>query len=175
MARAMARRALALCLLAGAFAGCELLVAIDDDDINGRAAPLCEGCASSCVDGTCCDSACDGPCQACDISGSEGACSPHAAGSDPEGECGGGVCDGAGHCVHGEKRWVQVWNTSLGGTLTVGGIASLPSGRVFYAGGFSGELHYGGNSLPGFGDDAYLLAATPGGQPLWANVLPGGW
>jgi hypothetical protein len=177
MALAMGRPgpAWVLCLLAAAFAGCELLVAIDDDDITGRLPPLCEGCESSCVDGSCCDSACSGPCQACNIRGSEGICSPHGAGIDPEGECGGGVCNGAGECVHGQKRWVQVWNTSSGGTLDVRGIASLPSGRLFYVGTFSGELRYGGNSLAGFGEDAYVLSATADGQPLWVSALPGGW
>lgn len=52
-----------------------------------------------CVDGICCDTACEGPCVACDIAGSEGVCTPTAAGQDPGGECSPGTCDGAGACV----------------------------------------------------------------------------
>jgi MYXO-CTERM domain-containing protein len=52
-----------------------------------------------CVDGLCCDSLCDGGCEACDASGSEGSCTPLAAGSDcraSAGECDAAeVCDGA--------------------------------------------------------------------------------
>ena len=64
------------------------------------------GCASGaecpsgfCVDGVCCGTACDGTCQACNVAGSQGTCTPIAAGQDPSGECGpNGVCDGLGSC-----------------------------------------------------------------------------
>lgn len=53
-----------------------------------------------CVDGRCCLDACDGVCERCDRSGSEGRCSPVPAGQDPDGECeGASVCDGAGSCI----------------------------------------------------------------------------
>lgn len=59
---------------------------------------LCEEaseCGSgNCVDDFCCGSGCAGVCQACDLSGSEGACAPIPDGSDPGSECGAVSCTG---------------------------------------------------------------------------------
>jgi hypothetical protein len=61
-----------------------------------------------CVDGYCCDEACDGPCRACDLAGTEGRCQPIPAETDPDEECAEtgaetcgttGVCDGTGQCA----------------------------------------------------------------------------
>lgn len=57
-----------------------------------------------CVDGVCCNSACDGTCEACDIAGSIGVCTAYGFGDDPESECAGilsgigcdAACDGRG-------------------------------------------------------------------------------
>jgi len=75
---------------------------------NGTACAQDNECQSGhCADGFCCDSACDGACTSCKLSGSEGTCSPYTSGTDPEGECIGtgsatdpcaGKCDGAGAC-----------------------------------------------------------------------------
>src|SRR5207253_8730059 len=48
-----------------------------------------------CVDGVCCDSACAAPCDACNLSGSAGACRPLAQGTAPDAGCSGFACDGA--------------------------------------------------------------------------------
>ena len=49
-----------------------------------------------CVDGVCCESACDGACSACATGGT---CTAYEAHSDPEDECAGvRTCDGAGAC-----------------------------------------------------------------------------
>ncbi len=45
-------------------------------------------CATGyCIEGVCCDNACDGVCEACDIDGSRGTCTGYAYGDDPESEC----------------------------------------------------------------------------------------
>ena len=46
-----------------------------------------------CVDGVCCTSTCMGSCQACNVAGSLGACTPIPAGTDPAGECAGFLCN----------------------------------------------------------------------------------
>jgi len=70
------------------------------------------GCANAfCVDGLCCESACDGPCEACSAAltgGEDGVCSPIPSGDDPNEDCDpidpstcgtSGTCDGAGQCA----------------------------------------------------------------------------
>ncbi len=67
---------------------------------------MCGGnnqCTSAfCVDTVCCNVACSGTCQACNIAGDVGTCSFIAGGTDPIDECtgngGNDVCDGNGAC-----------------------------------------------------------------------------
>jgi hypothetical protein len=76
----------------------------------GQACTANEGCASgACVDGLCCNTTCAGACQACDIAGHEGTCTPVPKGQDPDDECAmdppascklDGTCDGQGACAH---------------------------------------------------------------------------
>ncbi len=62
-------------------------------------------CASGfCVDGVCCDSACDGACQSCTLPWAPGKCSLEPYGTDKKNACGAagacvGTCDGKGGCV----------------------------------------------------------------------------
>ncbi len=57
-----------------------------------------------CADGVCCDRACDGLCEACDLTGSVGFCTLVETGADPDGDCLGtgtcaGTCNGFGGCA----------------------------------------------------------------------------
>lgn len=67
---------------------------------NGVACGVSSECASNfCVDGVCCNAACSGTCQACNIAGSVGTCSNIPSGTDPGNECSGTLnCNGAGAC-----------------------------------------------------------------------------
>lgn len=76
-----------------------------------RPAQIGQGCAigrqcasGSCVDGVCCDTACEGVCRTCALPGAEGTCSFAAPGTDPHLDCGAGgpcddVCSGEGACA----------------------------------------------------------------------------
>jgi MYXO-CTERM domain-containing protein len=69
---------------------------------NGKACSSGSQCLSRlCVDGFCCNGGCDGQCEACNVAGSEGTCSPvsgNPVGGRPQcvtdGTVCGGVCDG---------------------------------------------------------------------------------
>lgn len=77
---------------------------------DGTACAMNNECTSgNCVDGFCCNSACNGPCQACSTAkksqGANGTCGPILAGNDPDNECAPtaastcgttGACDGLG-------------------------------------------------------------------------------
>jgi len=69
---------------------------------NGQTCTASAECASGfCVDGVCCDKACNGACQACNITGFVGNCTFHAYLSDPDNDCPACVvCNGAGACVN---------------------------------------------------------------------------
>lgn len=70
-------------------------------------------CASgACADGVCCESACNKPCQRCNLAGLEGTCAPAFAGTDPDNDCAAepgpcagldGQCDGLGAC----RAWTE--------------------------------------------------------------------
>jgi hypothetical protein len=68
------------------------------DKASGTCGSACECTSGNCADGFCCNTACVGPCQACNITGQEGSCRPQPAGNDPENGCGAYNCDGAGAC-----------------------------------------------------------------------------
>jgi hypothetical protein len=55
----------------------------------------------ACVDGVCCDNACNGVCRACNLPGHVGTCYNRPAGTDPDGDCKvtGLSCGGNGACV----------------------------------------------------------------------------
>jgi MYXO-CTERM domain-containing protein len=112
---------------------------------NGQKCDSASACASGfCVDGFCCESACTGTCLSCGISGQLGKCSPYAAGTDPQSECGKGTgackstCDGVGSCAYPQA------NVSCGSCMTCDGFGtcSMYDYNCYNTGGSYG---YGGN------------------------------
>ncbi|MFT3923177.1 MAG: hypothetical protein QM778_11650 [Myxococcales bacterium] len=94
-------------------------------------------CASGhCADGVCCESACDGVCEACNMAEQAGMCVPFAAGTDPANECSGdAVCSGERACVSYETRGNGLCSMNPGrassGALLAGlfGLAALLTAR----------------------------------------------
>lgn len=106
------------CNVAGSEGTCSNVPAGQDPGNDCPGATICDGagmcmkapigamCAAAaectsdfCVDGRCCNEVCDGTCEACNLAGALGTCTPVADGQDPDGECPGTqVCDGAGMC-----------------------------------------------------------------------------
>jgi hypothetical protein len=124
---------------------------------NGQACTSASTCASgNCVDGVCCDSACKGACASCNQAGQVGKCSPYAAGTDPQNECGAGTgqckstCDGVGNCTY------PSYTVSCGNCLTCNGSGSCSYYDPYCTGsGGSGGSSYpfggSGGSFSGYG------------------------
>jgi len=63
-------------------------------EANGSVCATSSACQSGyCSDSRCCDSACDGTCESCNLPGNVGSCLYIAAGQDPDSECLGFSCD----------------------------------------------------------------------------------
>ncbi len=105
---------------------------------QGGACAANNQCASNaCVDGFCCDKACNGACEACSAAksgGTNGTCAPVQAGQDPDSECAdqgaascgtNGVCNGAGACAKYAANTVCVAPSCAIGTASA---ASLCNG-----------------------------------------------
>lgn len=104
-----------------------------------------------CVDGVCCETACDGLCAGCAVAGSEGACSPHAEDTDPEAECLQAVCDGAGSCDVGKHRW---------------------STKLDHTSPYDGAVDGTGNVYVAMNDDleTHLVRLSSNGNELWSRT-----
>jgi len=90
-----------------------------DGDPCTRSAACLSG---HCVDGVCCDLACDGACEACVASktcGQDGTCAPVTAGTDPDAECTAPNVCFAGSCQSG----TVVFTTSINYNGNFGGLA----------------------------------------------------
>jgi len=100
--------------------------------LNGEACTVATVCGSGrCVDGVCCDAACTGQCEACNVPGTEGKCvavtgaprPPHAPCADAGKECG-TVCNGATRtaCVY-----LPAGKTPCGANACVDGVETHAS------------------------------------------------
>ncbi len=88
---------------------------------NGASCSLGAECTSgNCVDGVCCNTACSGTCQACNVAGSVGACSSIASGQDPANECANGACSGAGTCKSDNGQACAAGSACLSGNCIDG-------------------------------------------------------
>ncbi len=132
-------------------------------------APCGDGtdCASgACVDAVCCDSACDGQCEACDVAGRVGVCSPveglpHGART----ACDGGGTTCAGQCAGSENTAACSYPRVVGECQTICS-ASSPCAAGFYC---QGALcHPGGAVCIGAGESQ---STTDGGTSPCARFI----
>jgi len=145
---------------------------------NGTACSSASTCASGfCVDGVCCENACDGTCVSCNQAGRAGKCSAYAQGSDPETECTFGLgvcratCNGAGACDYPRA------GTPCGtGCQSCDGngmcVASCGSGGASGRGGVGGLGAAGGAS--GRGGASGSGGTTTGGVPSLGGATGSG-
>jgi hypothetical protein len=82
--------------------------------------------SDNCVDGVCCSSACSGQCQACNLSGSAGTCTPVALGGQPVGIR--PPCTGAGTTCGGACNGTNTMSCSYPSTTTACRPASCVNG-----------------------------------------------
>jgi hypothetical protein len=159
---------------------------------NGLACSSASACASGfCVDGVCCENACDGKCASCNQANLAGKCAPYALGSDPENACGSGsgicrsICNGAGACDSPQKGTLcgpcqicdgagacivpdpfacgpsDIRDSGAGGAGGTGGTGGAGGGISGGAGGGSGA---GGSSADGGRDALPPEAGSPDGR-----------
>ncbi|MBW2454843.1 MAG: hypothetical protein JRI68_10045 [Deltaproteobacteria bacterium] len=125
-----------------------------------------------CADGVCCDAACDGACVACDTTGLVGQCTPHEAGTDPEGDCttpSTGVCDGAGACAIGNHLWSHGFGDAAP-TERSWSVAVDSADNVIIAGHFAGDITFGTSPLTSLGgNDIFVAKFNAGGDHLWSD------
>ncbi|MBL8719341.1 MAG: hypothetical protein JNL79_25365, partial [Myxococcales bacterium] len=87
-----------------------------------------------CVEGVCCDRACDGVCESCRVPTAPGVCTTIPFGTDPKGACTSGTiclktCDGAGRCVDAQTGTQCAPSVCLDGSKVRGiGVCSAKGG-----------------------------------------------
>ncbi|MBW2457502.1 MAG: hypothetical protein JRI68_23545, partial [Deltaproteobacteria bacterium] len=137
--------------------------------VNGTTCFQAADCLSlNCVDGVCCDGPCSGFCEACNMGGTLGSCTP-LVGVDPANECGGGVCDGGGGCASGDHIWSYAYT---GGQEHIHDLAIDSAGNILVSGEVSTgvSIDLGGGPLPlSNWYDLFLAKYDANGTHLWSK------
>ncbi|MCA9644538.1 MAG: hypothetical protein KC492_27795, partial [Myxococcales bacterium] len=112
-----------------------------DPALNGVACASGKECISGqCVDGFCCNSACNGQCEACDVGGQEGACTPVSGaphGTRPTCNSDGSACAGVCNGTDGASCFYAGNEVECRSPSCSSGIATLP-GKCIGTGSCSG-------------------------------------
>ncbi len=137
---------------------------------DGKGCSLGTECLSGfCVDGVCCNSACDSTCEGCAVAGSVGTCSPQPAGTDPDNDCTpNGVCDGSRACASGTPDWG--WAAGVGDNQRAWGVAVDSADNVILTGYFEADLNLGCSTLQSTGAaDIFVAKFSSAGTCLWSK------
>lgn len=125
-----------------------------------------QSCASGfCVDGVCCDTACDGTCERCDPLG---ICIADTPASDPE-------------CGEEEEA---TWTLGLGAPVDVeaepdsnfdrgSSAVTDEAGNVYLVGTFNQQIDFGGGVAIAAADDPFIVSFTPDGTYRWHTRFGG--
>lgn len=127
------------------------------DDLGTACTDGAECESGECVDGVCCDLTCDGPCEACNLPGSLGTCSPDAAGESDAACEGGAVCDGFRSCAGLAPGFVRILD---GNSIEIlePSLAFQPNGGVVLGAAYFGTPDLGGGPLPDPTDKGTVVA-----------------
>lgn len=144
------------------------------DVAQGDACTLDAMCPSGhCVDGVCCDVACDGGCEACAAAltgGADGTCDFVTRDTDPDGECAAnGACNGCGTCEGGQFVDSLVFGDASHDV--VAGIMIDGGDRILLGGSFEIDLDLGGAAplASAGGYDPFAAVLSPTGAHVWSN------
>ncbi len=140
----------------------------------GQACSVRDDCETGeCVDGVCCGNQCEGPCEACDLPGHVGTCTPVPAFQDPDGDCEAGVCDGSGRCAIGATRAVS-W-LEAGRNQQVVDLALGPLDEVVVVGSYVGAIDGIEEAVPSIDEDGepnqWRLQLSVNGSPEASSAI----
>ncbi len=134
----------------------------------GAACEQGDECAfGECADDVCCDVACDGPCQACGVTG---ACEPLPAGTvDPA--CAPGVCDAASTCAIGPTAGAFSISSTSGIDAWTGAVDA--ANRAIIGGSFDGTVTFDGTMYTATNFDAWVARYNEAGLASWGAHFGG--